>query len=595
MALQLGYCVVTMMVSTVWSAKLGPVVDYPVVETSLGKMQGVSHKYDDKLLHTFQGIRYTDPMINEKRFLKSKVYEKKWKGVYNATSYGAVCIQNPAADPNMQGNPEAPPPNEDCLYLNIFTPAYLKNTTLKANLLPVMVWIHGGGLCIGDSSDAWQTGWDTIKDKNVILVNFNYRLGALGFMVSDSATRGGLPDSEFLGNGGMNGMHDQIVALQWVQREIEFFGGDPNQVTIFGESSGGSSVCTLSVAPMAKGLFHRSIIQSGPCIGGWGPLNVSFGQTVTRQILANHSVTSLKELQSPHIDPSTIQWPDYTMNDLTIAPYYSACFFDEGGLLPAYPVELYKSLDSRSDSGIKGQLNVDDFIIGTTSRDGTAIYYGTVPLLPNNQSLDKIYEEGLKFNWGEKAARVKKQYPLSQFNGSPQDALTAADGDAYVICPSRHIARLVSEKATRKDGSKVPTHVFMFSHWKSHNCDPAIAYLVLANHSSNPGWASHGTDVQYTFGTTFGGNWNHTEVFCPFTEEEEHLVADIETRWHNFAINGSVQTAVSEVQWPEFLANAPNASVYQFATHNEAGGSTVLVNDRMDRCDFWAKEMPSQY
>jgi para-nitrobenzyl esterase len=260
----------------------------------------------------------------------------------------------------MQGQPEAPPPNEDCLYLNVHTPvaplAAGKAVASAGDLLPVMVWIHGGGMCIGDSSDNWGTGWDFVSEKNVVLVNFNYRLGALGFLVSDATTRGGLPDSLFVGNGGMNGLHDQIVALQWVQREIANFGGDPRRVTIFGESSGGSSVCTLTVSPLAAGLFHQSIVQSGPCIGGWGPNNVTFAKQITQLVLANHSAASLVDLQSDSVDPATIQWPDEVMLDPTIAPYFSAYFFDEGGVMPVYPVELYR----------KAAVNVENFIIGAT-------------------------------------------------------------------------------------------------------------------------------------------------------------------------------------------------------------------------------------
>jgi len=113
----------------------------------------------------------------------------------------------------MQPGPEAPPPNEDCLYINVFTPVgpseesditnsaevALDNESEDKELLPVMVWIHGGGLCIGSSSEAWSTGWDFVKNKNVLLVNFNYRLGALGYIVSDEASRGGLPEDKFVG------------------------------------------------------------------------------------------------------------------------------------------------------------------------------------------------------------------------------------------------------------------------------------------------------------------------------------------------------------------------------------------------------------
>ena len=205
------------------------------------------------------------------------------------------------------------------------------------NGLPVMVWIYGGGLVAGASSSLWTRAQTLAGRERVVVVSFNYRLGALGFIVDPDRTPGGKhhahttttttttstttssPSSppspravdmtvDMIGNGGANGMHDQIVALQWVQRNIARFGGDPERVTIFGESSGGSSVCTLVVSPLATKLFKRAIIQSGPCVGAWAPLNMSYGVDVAKRIMAEHGVSSIEGLRGVY-PASAIQWP----------------------------------------------------------------------------------------------------------------------------------------------------------------------------------------------------------------------------------------------------------------------------------------------
>merc|ERR1719359_1322942 len=145
-----------------------------------------------------------------------------------------------------------------------------------------MVWNFGGRLCAGYAGNRYFNGSVLAREHGVIVVTVQYRLGALGFLVSDKF--------KGPGNGGMNGIRDTVVALRWVQHHIESFGGDPNQVTLFGQSSGAYAACTISVAPEAKGLFQRLIMQSGPCFGGppnkgWGPRNATFGYQVAKQVM----------------------------------------------------------------------------------------------------------------------------------------------------------------------------------------------------------------------------------------------------------------------------------------------------------------------
>ena len=176
----------------------------------------------------------------------------------------------------MQGgiSPDFNIPNasENCLFANIWRPVQASDAGAgDAGLLPVMFWIHGGGLTSGTGAQNWFNG-TVFANKDVIVVTINYRLGPLGFLTLDDtliseveARSGEVP----VGTGGTNGLNDQRTAMEWVRDNIEAFGGDPNQITVFGESAGGQSTCSHTVSPLARGLFHASIIQSGPCNGPW--------------------------------------------------------------------------------------------------------------------------------------------------------------------------------------------------------------------------------------------------------------------------------------------------------------------------------------
>ncbi|XP_045765199.1 juvenile hormone esterase-like [Maniola jurtina] len=191
------------------------------------------------LYNSFKGVPYAAPPIGKLRF-KGPQPALPWKGIRNATEHGNVCPQV-----DLIAN-KFIPGSEDCLFLNIYTPSMS-----PSSLLPVMFFIHGGGYAFGSGNDE-DYAPDFLIDENVIVVTINYRLDSLGFLCLDS--------EEVPGNAGMK---DQVAALRWVHRNIDKFGGDPNQVTIFGQSAGGAS-CTLhALSPMSKGLFRRVIAMSG--------------------------------------------------------------------------------------------------------------------------------------------------------------------------------------------------------------------------------------------------------------------------------------------------------------------------------------------
>src|SRR5579862_726477 len=219
------------------------------VRTQSGLVRG---KMEDGVA-TYKGIPFAAPPLGDLRW-RAPQPAVAWTGVRNADKFAPACIQVPIVNKDL--GMESVTTNEDCLYLNVWTPAKSANEKLA-----VMVWIYGGGFTIGGTSVSLYDGMNLAK-KGVILVSVAYRLGAFGFMAHPELT------AEQGGHSGNYGLLDQIAGLQWVKRNIAAFGGDPNRVTIFGESAGGISVSMLSASPLAKGLFRGAISESG---GNFGP------------------------------------------------------------------------------------------------------------------------------------------------------------------------------------------------------------------------------------------------------------------------------------------------------------------------------------
>jgi para-nitrobenzyl esterase len=321
----------------------------PEVQTEAGRLQGIT----ERNMQVFKGIPYAAPPVGDLRWRPPQA-AIAWSGTRDASQFGDSCpqpyIKNLSDGLTLPGN-------EDCLKLNVFTPKKL------AQNLPVMVWIHGGGLFVDGSKDAQFTPINLIKN-GVIVVTFDYRLGTLGFFAPHELINEAKSNGEPVGN---YGVMDQIAVLQWVKKNIQEFGGDPNNVTIFGESAGGRSVTWLMVSDAAKGLFHRAIAESAQQSPLRGMTEKRFGSApevdVDAKYMAAIGAKSLKELRSLPAKNLVLSPANFEEGE------FGGPFVD-GQILKGDPLALFAA----------GQQAKVPFMIGTNSWDSSFLVPGQPPL-----------------------------------------------------------------------------------------------------------------------------------------------------------------------------------------------------------------------
>ncbi|KAF6203661.1 hypothetical protein GE061_001993 [Apolygus lucorum] len=237
--------------SVLLASSIAQLQQHPQVTTSLGKLQGtVRQSISGREIYAFEGIPFAKPPVGQHRF-KRAVPNDPWTGILHATQVPNICMQLQFKEFKLMNTYSDVIGSEDCLYLNVYTPKLQSD----GKLLNVIVQIHGGGYQIGYGHMADPS---FLLDRDVVLVTINYRVGLLGFLSFE--------DSVVPGN---NGLKDQVLALQWVNKHISAFGGDPNKVTISGVSAGGAAVDSLLLSPLSKGLFQKAISNSGSELNPW--------------------------------------------------------------------------------------------------------------------------------------------------------------------------------------------------------------------------------------------------------------------------------------------------------------------------------------
>ena len=314
----------------------------PRARTETGVVQGVVDSATNVLV--FRGIPYAAPPVGDLRW-RAPQPAAKWSGVRDASKLGHNCMQH---QPYDDIDPFTAGVSEDCLYLNVWTASLAP----KAKR-PVLVWIHGGGFWAGFGGEERHNGAPLAK-KGAVVVTLNYRLGAFGFL-ADPALASSPRDP--IGN---FGLLDQIAALKWVKRNIARFGGDPNRVTIFGESAGGMSVGSLIASPLAKGLFQRAILESGTGVNGLGVFTRDTARTIAMQFVDSLHLTGSGVDLARQLRAADAK--DVLNASLHLGPPYSPRFF---------PVVDGKVLPHAVDTALmNGTANLVPVIVGTNRDEG---------------------------------------------------------------------------------------------------------------------------------------------------------------------------------------------------------------------------------
>jgi para-nitrobenzyl esterase len=450
---------------------------------------------------SFKGIPFAAPPVGPLRW-KAPEPVKPWTGVKQAAAFGPSCMQDPMFARLFGAPPEM---SEDCLYLNVWTPA-----KAAGDALPVMVWIYGGGFAGGQTSIAGYDG-TRLAEKGAVLVSVAYRVGPFGFLAHAELSR------ESGKGSGNYGLQDQIAGLRWVKANIAKFGGDPARVTIFGESAGGIAVSMLAASPTAKGLFQRAISESG---GNFGPPRFAMegGQNVPPLKVAEASGRAfLAKLNAKDIAAARELSAEKVQ--AAVGPGLEGGFWPvfDGDVLPGDQYELYK----------EGHFNDTPVLIGTNSDEGA--------LFARPGMTPALFESLIREGYGKHADPILAAYPHAT------DADAAKSGkdifrDTAFAWPTWAWAMLQAQKGTGK------AYVYYFDH----------------RTPQSPNGANHGAEIGYVFRNL--GNMGSGPLGAGGTPRpEDHALSDLmSSYWVNFAKNGD-PNGPGLPAWPAFSTTAQTA------------------------------------
>jgi para-nitrobenzyl esterase len=451
-----------------------------ITQTRSGKVEGIEH---DGVL-VFRGIPYAAPPIAERRW-RAPAREAPWDGVREATQFSAQSAQGAFGMNTMFGG-ATPVVSEDSLYLNVWTPA------CDDARRPVMVWIHGGAFMFGSGDTPWYDGGAFVRHGDVVVVTINYRLGAFGFLhLAD------LFGDEFEGSGNC-GILDQAAALEWVRESIGAFGGDPDNVTIFGESAGGGSVGTLLGLPAARGLFHRAIPQSGAS-SWWSTREAAttIAQSLVDELgVAPGDVDALRAVSMEHLIQAAtgIGTASPTAGGLPFQPVV------DGTVLPAPALEAV----ARGNA-------VDVPVLVGTNRHEITLFSFMDPALASADDAG-IARRIERWYHGD-AARLVAAYRARREGMSGLDLWTDIGSDTVFRMPAIWLAEAQSAHA--------PVFMYLFT-WESQ----AFGGILKSTHA---------LEIPFVFGTIDAPG---VEMFTG-PAPERHAISDAMHRaWLAFARNG---------------------------------------------------------
>jgi para-nitrobenzyl esterase len=487
------------------------------VKINDGQLKG----YAANGISTFLGIPFAAPPVGDLRW-KPPAPPAKWTGVRDAGSFGPSCVQT-----STFGVFALPSRSEDCLYLNVFTP-----TSRRNKLRPVMVWIHGGGLINGRAND--YDPRKLIKDGDVVVVSITYRMNVFGYMAHPALDREGHAFGNY-------GTLDQQAALQWVQANIKAFGGDPGNVTVFGESAGGLAILFNAVSPGAKGLFHKAILESGVSAAAQTPIEAAekIGTDFATAIGCEDQTASC--MRGKSVD-DIIAKAGRFLN--------TAVRSVDGTVLPAQMQALMA----------EGKFHKVPILIGNNLNEWT--WFVSLGELASNKPIAKEdYEKSLAGTFGaERGAKVAAQYPVAGFPSASEGIAHALTSWAFV-CPSRRIMR-----SAERNGA--PVYVYEFIDAKAPQYFAPVSF---------PYGAAHTLELQYIFPRYHGA----AGAPRPLSAEQQKLSDAMVKYWTNFARTGN-PNGKGLPSWPKWTDANPQTQLL------DAPSITTAKDSGVDRkCGFW--------
>ena len=441
-----------------------------VLEVKQGKLKG---SYDSGI-HSFKGIPFAQPPVGELRW-KAPQDPLPWEGFREANAFGPRAMQRPFFDDMIFRSDGM---SEDCLYLNIWTPAQKGDEKL-----PVLVYFYGGGLFTGDGSEYRYDG-ESMARKGIISITINYRLNVFGFLSHPELSK-----ETSYGGSGNYGFMDQWKALEWIQENIAVFGGDPEKITIAGESAGSVSVCAQMASPLSKDLLAGAIGSSGSIMGTLGAVEMKAGEKVGTQFQRNIGVTSLAELRA--LSAEDILAATSQMSPIAFAPTVDGYFFPK----PVH--EIF-------EAGEQAQVPL---LLGWNSQEG---YYPSV-------------FQGKEVNLENYKAALEKMFP-----GKGEEAYLAYYGS--------------SEEELKQAASDLAGDNFTgFSTWKwgemhAKSGQPVYQYFYKhprpALDENSPKGAVHSAEIEYAM-----GNLPTNQVYA-WTDDDYQVSAIFQGFYFNFVSKG---------------------------------------------------------
>ncbi|WP_153337086.1 MULTISPECIES: carboxylesterase/lipase family protein [unclassified Nocardioides] len=497
---------------------------HPVVRTDKGLVRGEAAA----MVTSFKGIPYAAPPVRDLRWRAPRP-ARAWSGVRDATEFGGSCVQGTGWDPGY----DQPTLTEDCLYLNVYRPSGSRSKNL-----PVFVWNHGGGNVGGAGRDTDPSKFVTRRD--VVYVTINYRIGAMGWLDTPA-----LEADNRDGSTGNFGLLDQQAALRWVQRNIRSFGGDPNNVTLAGQSAGASNTVAQLASPGARGLFDRAALHSG----GGNPARTleaarTSGERFAAELGCTDPATQVACLRAA--SPAEVLAAQTTVRQS--GPVAGT------RVLPRDPVELMKAR----------RLTDLPVIVGANSDESQQSVFGAYDYV-GNPITPEMFDELVTTTYGEQADRVRAAYQVEDYF-SP----TVAWGDV------QSDQRACRDQTLRdRLGADTRTYAYEFA---EQDGPPFTSIWLL--------------DTDYPFGAThvneLGYLWDYLGTSLPLSTDQLALSDQMISYWGEFARDGSPDPRYAP-QWPRYR---PQGRMLQF-TAPTARVVTHAAIDAQHGCALWDEVAPA--